>query len=127
MPPILGYYIFFALGDGVLNAKFGHTRAELMLSECAVLLGDVHPDDPFLGVFVTIFLDDILRPSHTQAWLQIRLDRQGRRGKYELTWFKSAKVEDRTNQNIFYWGEAMVVNGQLVGAYWNVDIQPLAR
>ena len=58
MPSLLGCFVFLALGDGVLASKFGNICNPVLLSESAMLLEQM--SDPFLGVFATIWLDDIL-------------------------------------------------------------------
>jgi hypothetical protein len=115
MNPVLGYFVFLDLGNGCLGSKYGNLGVDLLLVEAAVRTSGIVPNDIWAGDFVTIWLDDLTPNGHSRAVLHIRPRTDS---QYVLEW----RMQNRAAQ-ILYRGEGMVSNGQLVGTYWNEDVQ----
>jgi len=114
MERILGYFIFVVLGDGVLAAKFAHTEGNWALSESVTLLDGAMPPDPFIGRYASVWLDTTPPDpiTSTEGRLRIFAKPNSRVNQYLLEW------RERDNGAVIYWGEGMVYNNVLSGAYW---------
>ena len=121
--PVLGYFIFIQLGHGILASKFGNRIHNQLFSEGATRLSLPHPDDLFVGVDATTWIDRLQPFNRSRAWLLIEHRQDPARGQYLLMWFSSADTDNRVRNNILFWGEGMLVDEQLVGADWDVRIQ----
>lgn len=118
MERILGYFLFLALGDGTLASKFGHTETDRLLSETATLLGGASPPNLFIGDYASVWLDAVGPGpvNHTQGFLRIFSKPNSLVDQYWLEW---RQIE---NGRVIYWGEGMVHNNVLIGAYWGSQV-----
>jgi len=112
---ILGYFVFIDLGNGCLGCKFGHLGIPLLLTESAVRASAQLPNDIWIGDYVSLWLDSLNPPTHTPGRLYIRPKSAS---QYLIEW----RAEQDLDQ-VLFWGEGMLSNGQLVGSYWNDIIQ----
>ena len=115
MNPLIGYFVFFDLGNGCFGSKYGNLFTNRLFVESAVQDPTPATRDIWVGDFVTVWLNDLTQSGHTRALLHIR---PRTADQYILEW-----REDSQASPVLYWGEGMVSNGQLVGSYWNPDMQ----
>jgi len=122
--PILGYFVFKDFGDGCLGSKYSNTINHRLFGETAVRQRDSIPEpaDVYIGTYQSSWLDESGVPdSGNQAILKI-----GRKdstvGQYSLTW-----MNPRNEHDIYYHGEGMLIDGSLVGSYWDRPIQDLLQ
>lgn len=120
--PILGYFFFKDLGDGCLGSKYSNTINFRLFSECAVRAQGsiVNRPDNFIGQFVTSWLEsdanDPIVTNQANLFIEIKPGTQG--GQYRLRW-----QERQEDQTILYHGEGMLCGLDLVGCYWDTNIQ----
>lgn len=107
---IIGSFVFREVGDGCVNSKFQHGDSRnCPFTESCKLITAVIPDDVFVGTYRTIWIED---NNQVSAELVIRRHLQNN-SLFDLQWRNS------TDNQIFYWGSAMLYEGFLIGAYWN--------
>lgn len=117
--PILGYFVYTDLGDGVLASKYGHTRGTILFSECATRVADdqQEPAHRFLGTYSVTWIDTVNPASNMLSRLVIAR-KPNTTGQYLLTW-----MHPTNHGTIFYHGEGMMYENTLVGAYWNQTVE----
>lgn len=113
MAAVLGYFAFIQLGDNCLGSKYGNLGNCQMLSECATR-NKGEESDGWTGKYSSLWLDSMDPGDHSTAKLTIFLREPG---IYSLIW-----RDENKQQTVKYRGEGMVSGGQLVGCYWNSEI-----
>ena len=117
MNPFLGYFVIVHLGDGCLGSKYGNTFNTQLLTESATLVSTPINGDLFIGEYVTTWIDTLRPVDFTQARLIISRKAESV-SQYTLIWH-----EEGNPSNIYYYGEGMLYESNLVGSYWNDNIQ----
>lgn len=105
----LGYFIYRNIGDGCLVSKYCNEALPSPLTECANRTGPLadneFPPDPFSGEYLVTWIESVNPDGVERCNLTIRRKPSATGEIYMLEW------HDR------FRGEAMVFDGNLVGAY----------
>src|SRR5690348_9588380 len=115
MNPVLGYFLIINLGDGAFASKYSNTRSFQIFAECLVrdLATQVDPTDPFIGRYISTWIQDDNRILTTYDATLIIGRKVDSTSQYMLRW------EDRQSSVLRFHGEGMLYQNQLIGAYWN--------
>jgi hypothetical protein len=122
MDPVLGYFIFVNLGDGCLGSKYGTIINTLLLSESATKIQSSDPNDFYLGLYASTWLNAIHPDSQESSFLTIERKAYSL-VQYVLTWHLDRDSHTRR----IYYGEGMRCESGLIGAYWNETIEGIVH
>lgn len=120
--PILGYFVYRDLGDGVIASKYSNLRKERLFSESATktVTHLAEPDHAFLGSFDATWIDAVNPAVSGQATLRITR-KPNSNSQFILHW------TDPFNGQPIFLGEGMLHDGILIGAYWNPTIESISN
>lgn len=100
---IRGACVFRNDGDGCLSSKYANEVSAPFVEACK-LISSNNPNDPFVGTFRTVWLENT---SDMPVSTELEIERQAN-GTYKLVW-----------QNPRYEGIGMIYQNLLVCGYWD--------
>jgi len=106
MKEVIGSFYFRNEGDGCIMGKYLNQGMSTPLPECAKKSESTKELD-FEGTYQTAWH---AHGSANESMLEIK----PRKGKFFLTW------TDKKSEQVLFKGEAMIVEGLLVGSYWSI-------
>jgi len=108
MCSVFGCFILRNEGNGCLTSVYHEHREVRPYTESCIITSDGTPDDPFVGIFSTVWLE----PENRIANLTITRDNL----IYNLVWNNISR-----SNNSEYMGSAFLSEGRLIGTYWLVN------